>query len=202
MVVHCTSVALPLGAYLQFTATSQQKVQIMGMRLEKYVYHGSFDNSGRNSIRGGLGLFRPPASPGEEPEGCSVTLDLVGSLPGEWAGRKFEFEMLEENDVNLLPKPADMQSQQVGPCGTVRYGKKSVPKLATRSGAGEGEVGHDGERSAEMEQATEMLPVLYIDWFSQNGHMVLELVDPLIEFKDGKPPIAATDDCPDLANAT
>lgn len=174
----------------------------MGMQLEKYVYRGYFDNSQRNCIRGGLELFRPPASPGEEPEGCSVTLDLAGSLPDEWAGRKFEFEMPEENDVNLLPKPADMQSQQVGPFGTIRYVKKSVPKLATRVGAGEGEAGHDAERSAEMEQATEMRPVLYIDWFSQNGHMVLEVVDPLIEFKDGKPPIAATDDRPEPANET
>lgn len=155
----------------------------MGVELQNYVYEGYFSNRYRNKVEGDLGLFRDTNDPKTgERNTCTVRFELVGNFPAAWAGRSFKFEMPEEFDDRLLAIPENLRTEQVGSFGTLSYSLRPVDRATNQ---------------VSSEAGAELLPVLTVEWFSQNGCMVLELVNPKMNFVDKGPSIEAeiAEDC-------
>ena len=93
-----------------------------------------------------------------------VMLQLTGNCGPELAGRHLRFEVRE----GALPDQYDFDAarfatQQVGPTGRMTIGR---PPNAEDSSSG---------------------PLcLHLEWFSQNGRVILEILDPVIEFVEGE----------------
>lgn len=158
----------------------------MALRLSEHVTCGELYNLKKNSVHGVLGLRgidRP------------LSLQLTGNCAADLAGRAFRFEVREEPGA---PAPESCKSesdsdsdsawlerhnlkglawQQIGPTGIftaaqpVRVANCSPTELYNRCKLGE-------------PPPTTWKPCLRMEWFSQNGRVVIELVDPIIEFID------------------
>lgn len=137
----------------------------MAMRLGDYVLEGYFNNLRRNCTFGQLAL-RGLETP--------LAFELTGD-PGEsLRGRSFEFRVrgaLEEGE----PAPEDLARQQIGPTGSMEL--SMVKDLL-------GDVA-DLKRGKPLRY--QWKPRLYLEWYSQNGRVVIELVDPEIRLLDGEP---------------
>ncbi len=124
----------------------------MALRLGDYVVAGELINRRPNSTHGWLALR------GEE---TPVIFQLTGDCSAALRGQHIRFSLPDDRPVPDAP-PLDTKRlawQQIGPTG----------EIAVRS-----------VRTDENSSATR--PCLYMEWFSQNGRMVLELVDPEIEW--------------------
>lgn len=148
----------------------------MAFRLESYVVRGEIRNARRNSVSGWLEVLRATKK-GEEAatEPRLVMLSLVGNLQGELAGRDFRFEVRERD----LPCPRPVLDEhfhidQIGPMGDSLLRMVRVPLIPIDDFS---EALQRGETPPEEQRAS-----IYIEWYSQNGRVVLELLDPLLEF--------------------
>ncbi len=147
----------------------------MAWRLSDIVVCGEIYNTRKNSVHGALGL-----------RGCErpVSLQLTGNCDPDLAGRSFRFEVRESPmSETRSTSEAEMDEshfawQQIGPTGTMTADRKvrafdcSIEEFLHRSKLGD-------------QPPTEWKRCLYLEWYSQNGRVVLELVDPIIEFLDG-----------------
>lgn len=136
----------------------------MTLRLDSFVTCGELLNLSPNSVHGVLGM-RDHDRP--------LHLQLTGNFQGELEGKHIRFEIREGATLPAAIEPpldlARIAWDQVGPTGTMTLGPRA----------------HDGQPS------TDAKPVLFLEWFSQNGHVVLEIVDPIVEFVD---PVAPPDE--------
>ena len=159
----------------------------MALRLSEHVVCGEIVNTGHYSVHGWLGL-----------RGCRrpLLLELTGNCGLDLKGRhiRFEIQGLEDEEEwalegdpasPFLDEPADSEPdaiaslglawQQIGPTGTMTADRKvkvsDCPpgELYLRTTLGE-------------PPPFEWKQLLYLEWFSQNGRVVLELADPVIEF--------------------
>jgi hypothetical protein len=124
----------------------------MPLRLGDYVVAGELINRRPNMTHGWLAIR------GEE---TPVIFQLTGDCSPELHGKHLRFSLPDDRPAPDAP-PLDMKrlaSQQVGPTGAI-------------------ELRPSGARS----QSGGAVPSLYMEWFSQNGHVVLELVDPELEW--------------------
>jgi hypothetical protein len=131
---------------------AESERQIMALRLGDYVVAGELINRRPNSTHGWLALR------GEE---SPIIFQLTGNCSGELRGKHLRFSVPENRPRPSVP-PLDMQkvaSQQVGPTGEI-----AIKQVRT------------------SEHAVVTRPCLWIEWFSQNGRVVLELVDPELEW--------------------
>jgi hypothetical protein len=126
----------------------------MALRLGDYVVAGELINRRPNSTHGWLALR------GEE---SPIIFQLTGNCGGELRGKHLRFGVPDDRPPPKVP-PLDSKkvaSQQVGPTGEIvlKQVRTSVDSKATK-------------------------PCLYMEWFSQNGRVVIELVDPELEWAD------------------
>src|SRR6185503_351299 len=138
----------------------------MAWRLENSVIRGELFNLRPNSVHGWLELRGAPSL---------VHLGLTGNMEGELAGKRVQFETEladqedddgektgdEEQIAAVKPSNPDFEAievQQVGPTGTMQL---------VRSPASNG---------SQQENIR-----LTLQWFSQNGEMRIDLVNPRLE---------------------
>ena len=173
----------------------------MALRLDGLVLCGELRNTRKNSTHGWLGLrgFDRP-----------LVFELTGDCDPDLAGRYIRFEVRdpprhgdnasdtdESEDAKLERlRLSGLKWQQIGPTGTMTAARKvrvadcSTEELLFR-------CKHDEPPPMEWKRC------LYLEWFSQNGRVVLELADPIIEFiePNGEPPAgpedAAIDESPE-----
>ena len=131
----------------------------MAWRLENSVIRGELFNLRPNSVHGWLELRGAPSL---------VHLGLTGNMEGELAGKRvqFETELADEEDEGSEtearasdPDFEAIEVQQVGPTGAMQL---------VRSPASNG---------SQQENIR-----LTLQWFSQNGEMRIDLVNPRLEF--------------------
>lgn len=150
----------------------------MAYRLESYVLRGEIRNSNRNSVSGWLEVLRASEDgEGTAPEPRLVRLSLVGNLQGELAGREFRFEVREKDLPNPRPVLEEaFYDDQIGTVGDSVYRMVRVPLIPIEEFY---MARKRGETPPEEQRAS-----LYLEWYSQNGRVVLELVDPILEFDE------------------
>ena len=136
----------------------------MAWRLENSVVRGELFNLRPNSVHGWLELRGAPSL---------VHLGLTGNMEGELAGKRvqFETELADEegeetgDSEGVLEGPAGnpdfeaIEIQQVGPTGLIQ-----LTRMPPVQGTGQEDVR------------------LTLQWFSQNGEMRIDLVNPRLEF--------------------
>jgi len=134
----------------------------MAFRLSDLVVAGFFMNSHRNSTHGRL-LLR-----GGE---MVIAFELTGAPSPDLRGRKLEFEVPgndrepSDEDRRLV---AQFHPQQIGPTGKMTAARKvrvfdcSTEEFLRRSDLGE-------------QPPTHWEDCLYLEWFGQNGRVVIEL---------------------------
>jgi hypothetical protein len=148
----------------------------MAYRLESYVLRGEIRNSQQNSVSGWLEVLRATGK-GEDAasEPRLVMLSFVGNLQGELAGRDFRFEVRERDLPNPRPVLEEhFHNDQIGPMGDSLYRMVRVPLIPIEEFCMARER---GENPPEEQRAS-----IYLEWYSQNGRVVLELLDPILEF--------------------
>ena len=162
----------------------------MAWRIGEFVVCGEIYNTHKNSVHGVLGL-RDCERP--------VSLQLTGNCDPDLAGRSFRFEVRESRMLDTRStSEAELDEQhfawmQVGSPGNmtaarmVRAFDCSIEEFLRRSQLGE-------------PPPTEWKRCLYLEWYSQNGRVVLELVDPIIEFLDGQPDVPPSRETEDISN--
>jgi hypothetical protein len=144
----------------------------MALRLGEYVVYGELYNKS-NYCTHGIIVLR-----GEEPgEETVVRLDLTGNCDKDLRGKGFRFRPREE-DADGPAFPAErfprFQIGQFGPTATmtaqgwVKDLPCSVEEYLRRKDLGE-------------EPPIEWKRHLYLEWYSQNGRVVVEMVDPVVE---------------------
>ena len=161
----------------------------MALRLSDHVLCGEIINTGHYSVHGWLGL-----------RGCRrpLLLQLTGDCGADLKGRHIRFEIQgfedeeesgPDGDTDAIDKfvggPLDSEPdtidtlglawQQIGPTGTMRADRK-----AKVSDCPPGELYL--RTKLDEPPPFEWKRLLYLEWFSQNGRVVLELADPVIEF--------------------
>ncbi|MDA1230240.1 MAG: hypothetical protein O2856_05660 [Planctomycetota bacterium] len=120
-------------------------------------------------------------------------LSLTGNLTGELHGLTFRFEVREAD----IPQPrpvleAQFQTQQIGAMGDNVFRMVRVPLVPVDEYLA---ACDRGETPPEVQRAS-----IYLEWYSQNGRVVLELLDPKIEFEGKYKDLA--DPEPDPASST
>lgn len=167
----------------------------MAFRLSDMIVRGEIINTRKNSVHGWItvkGTGRP------------VILSLTGNCDHDLAGRHIRFiardaynETIsaedggadageeentwasQEEDVTP-PAMAGFAWQQVGPTGTM---------TAARNVRVSDCPPEESDRRCEVDEPppTVWRRCLYLEWYSQNGRVVIELVDPVLEFVEGEP---------------
>lgn len=161
----------------------------MALRLDDLVVGGEIFNTTKNTVHGYIGLRDQ-----EQP----LVLNLTGNCDPDLAGRHIRFEARPNpmRDPDAGPPDIDLSKlawQQVGPAGTMTAARKvkiadCPPKeFYIRTNLNE-------------PPPVRWVRCLYLEWYSQNGRVVIELPNPIIEFLervelDGVP---MTDEEPDL----
>ncbi len=144
----------------------------MAYRLGDYVISGSLDNRRRNRSVGTLSLCVPDGTgPGE------VRFELTGDCSPDFRGKRIRF-WCHQNPWEC--KPVDyalfsrFQWRQIGATGTmtasgwVRSMPCNVEEYLRRKELGE-------------PPPTPWVRRLYLEWYGQNGRVVVEMADPLVE---------------------
>ena len=134
-------------------------------------------NAQRNSVSGWLEVLRTETHEGVETvEPSLVMLSFTGNLGGELEGRNFRFEVRERD----LPQPRlvlekQFRSDQIGAMGDSVFRMVRVPLVSNDEFC---EATERGATPPEEQRAS-----IYLEWYSQNGRVVLELLDPKLEFE-------------------
>jgi hypothetical protein len=133
----------------------------MALRLSDLVVCGEIFNTSWYSVHGWLGLRG-----GEQ----MVHLQLTGNCAEDLAGWHFRFEAGDADARRSNLTLDDIQGfawQQVGPTGVMTIKEIAPPAEPPR------DAGRPPPKKC-----------LYLEWFSQNGRVVVELIDPKIELLD------------------
>ncbi len=144
----------------------------MAYRLGAYVVYGEMYNNKGYSTHGFIALR------GSSPETDTIVhLQLTGNCGPDLHGKVFRFAPAEnepEKAIFSLEEHRGFQLQQIGPTGImtaqgwVRALPCPVDEYVRRVHLGE-------------PPPTEWKRHLYLEWFSQNGRVVIELADPMVE---------------------
>ena len=129
----------------------------MALRLGDHVVCGELFNTRHYSTHGWLQI-RGRKTP--------IHLELTGNPDPDLSGRHIRFEVNEDGAAE--PSDLDLSKlapHQIGPTGTMTAAHRVEAVEDT-----------DGKRSGHTAEC------LYLEWFSQNGRVVVELMDPQIEF--------------------
>jgi hypothetical protein len=153
----------------------------MALRLSESVVCGELMNTRRNSVHGWLRLRGVDQL---------LSLQLTGNCSADLSGRHIRFEVRERLDAHIPEcfeseeaalerlKLTGLAWQQIGPTGTM-----TAARMVRVSDCPPGEL-YIRTRLGEPPPQTRKR-CLYLEWYSQNGRVVVELVDPIIEFIQG-----------------
>ncbi len=145
----------------------------MAFRIGQYVVRGELRNDRRNSVSGWI----------EFGDGTGIRLNLTGNFSDDLAGRHIRFESERGKAETELPEILDeLQAHQIGPTGDMTLRMVKIPLAPVDELMRREKL---GEAAPTVEK-----PCLYLEWFSQNGRVVAEIVDPQIETVEpqhGKP---------------
>ncbi|HIJ74147.1 MAG TPA: hypothetical protein HPP83_08610 [Candidatus Hydrogenedentes bacterium] len=145
---------------------------MMALRLGEYVVYGELYNT-RNYATHGVMVLRGETADEE----TVVRLDLTGNCGPDLQGKAFRFwpEEADASDaVFNLDEHAAFQSGQIGPTGTMtaqgwaRTMPCRVEEYMRRAKLGE-------------PPPTEWKRRLYLEWYGQNGRVVVELAGAVVE---------------------
>jgi hypothetical protein len=146
----------------------------MTWRIGDTIVRGELINTSRNTVHGWLDFGGD----------YGIRIELVGNLSGELAGRRIRFEIRPAPAIDPTPPPEleSLQTQQIGVVGSMTLRTVRVPVVPIRDSS-RGVMGDEAVRTEER-------PCLYLEWFSQDGQMVAEIVDPDLQFvsEDELPP--------------
>jgi len=144
----------------------------MAFRLGQYVVYGELRNTHNYSTFGVIVLR------GEEPgQETALRLELTGNCAYDLQGKCFRFTPSEDSKEDAVFRAEDhpgFQVQQIGPTGTmtaqgwVRTLPCSVEEFMRRAELGE-------------PPPTPWRRHLYLEWYSQNGRVVVEMAGALVE---------------------
>ncbi|MEI7699062.1 MAG: hypothetical protein WCK86_04650 [Planctomycetia bacterium] len=148
----------------------------MALRIEQSVLRGEIRNSRKNSVSGWLEVLKKQTQRGQtSTETAIVAISLAGNLAGEFSGKDFRFRVREHDITGIeTALSEDFHLQQVGVMGDSLYRMVRVPLIPTEEFL---EAVRRGDAPPEEQRVS-----LYLEWFSQNGRVVLELLDPRLEF--------------------
>ena len=155
----------------------------MALRLGEYVEYGELFNTRNNSTHGWIKLCGH-----DEP----LRIELTGNPDPDLQGCHIQFEARDDDPDDLPPnaisrtKPKEVDNallenfawRHIGPTGNMTAARKvkvtdcSVEELCRRANLGE-------------PPPFTWRPLLYLEWYGQNGRVVIEMVDPIIEFIEG-----------------
>ncbi|MDH3718395.1 MAG: hypothetical protein OES79_09770 [Planctomycetota bacterium] len=138
----------------------------MAFRIGDCIVRGEINNTRRNSVSGWLDFG------GDE----GVRIELTGNLDGDLAGKHVHFQVpppAADRDDATEQYLDELEFRQIGVVGRmtlrmVRVPRGSVEEFLVRSKLGE-------------PPPIDEKPCLYLEWFSQNGRVVAEIVDPEIQ---------------------
>jgi hypothetical protein len=135
----------------------------MAWRLGGSVVRGELFNLRLNSVHGWIEL-RDHESP--------LRLELTGNFDESLGGKHLRFEARDAaapasgaeqtNGAGVPLDVAELEPMQVGPTGDMILRQVHAPP------------------------ANRDVPCLHLEWFSQNGRIVLELLDPILEFVENE----------------
>ncbi len=144
----------------------------MALRLGEYVVYGEIRNTGNYSTAGLLVLRSVP-----DADEAIIHLALTGNCGQDLKGKHFRFRPREGEPHQATFDPAcfdGVQYRQIGPTGTmtatgwVRVFDCPVEEYLKRSKLGE-------------PPPTVWRRRLYLEWYSQNGRVLIEMADPILE---------------------
>jgi hypothetical protein len=148
----------------------------MALRLNQVVLAGEVINTEHYSTRGWLELrgldggmhLSLTGNCGAGLSGCHIRFRMKLDLQDPGGGDPDDGTIRNAADIDWLAR------RQIGPTGDMRLGETklfagSVEELYLRNRAGE-------------PPPPVVRPCLYLEWYSQNGRVVLELADPEIEY--------------------
>lgn len=144
----------------------------MPLRIADYVRAGDLRNTRRNSVFGWI-EFAPD---------YGVRIELTGNLSGQLAGRHIRFSM-PNRDPSKACEPGDfpnhiedLSDRQIGVVQTMDVRRTSVPALPI----------DEFLQLSEADRARNMVEkdCLYLEWSSQDGLVVSELIEPVIDYID------------------
>lgn len=141
----------------------------MAFRLADLVVRGEIFNTRKNSVHGHVELR------GHE---APLMIELTGNCDPDLAGWHFRFEVPprpEGKEDDPLPDLSNFAWHQIGPTGTMTAARKvrifdcSVREFVIRCELNE-------------PPPTRWVRCLCLEWYSQNGRVVVELPEPILEF--------------------
>ncbi|MEX2172971.1 MAG: hypothetical protein WD872_01330 [Pirellulaceae bacterium] len=140
----------------------------MALRLGDHVVAGELINRRPYMTHGWLALR------GEE---SPIIFQLTGNCGEALRGKHIRFSIPDDRPRYEEPSPLETKSlawQQVGPTGEITIRQVKTFPCSTA----------EFDRRAQLgeQPPTEWKPCLYLEWFSQNGRVVIELVDPELEW--------------------
>lgn len=141
----------------------------MALLLNDVVLCGQISNVTRNTVRGWIqlrGLDRP------------LLLSLTGNCAEDLAGTSFRFDVLETAPTTSTNRAvlAQLAPRQIGPAGDITaVGRVQVANCTAE------ELLLGEQTGVEPRQWRSSL---FLEWFGQNGRVVVELLDARMEFVD------------------
>jgi len=135
----------------------------MAWRIADNLIAGYFDNRHRNSSHGHLMLAGMEAP---------IIFELTGDPDPSLVGRTFEFRAKDPEKAK--PMEQELALYQIGATGSMTLRMAKVPRIPIE------EWDHKSPLECDWELC------LYLEWFSQNGRVVIELVDPVILLRGGE----------------
>jgi hypothetical protein len=143
----------------------------MALRLGDYVVYGELYNRRNYSTHGQIALRG--AAEGEE---TVVRVELTGNCDADLRGKGFRFMPRDDGDGPIFVEGdfPGFQIQQIGATGsmTAQGWVRALPC----------DVGEYMRRCELGEPPpTPWKRRLYLEWFSQNGRVVIEMADPIVE---------------------
>ena len=141
----------------------------MAHRIGEHVIAGEIFNTRRHSTHGYL-LLKGWES--------MMAFELTGDARESLAGRHIRFQVTDPDAERPPHNPRELVLRHIGAVGDIELRMNKIPTV-------------DMPLLEALEKRVDLkpvwLPVLYIEWYSQNGRVVTELVDPMIEVREGPP---------------
>jgi hypothetical protein len=160
----------------------------MSYKIGEFVVGGDISNVTRNSVNGWI-AFGPEKG---------LHLQLNGNLTGPFAGKRFRFYVPRADDAPQTRDPelpldvASMPMQQIGVVGNIT--------LCTVDDSANPHPPTNGGEIADPDE-THAAERLLLEWYSQNGQVVVEIQEPQIEFvNDDEEDSVLDDDTANLIN--
>ncbi len=144
----------------------------MAHHIGDYIMRGELRNTRANGVYGWL-QFTPDSG---------VHMELTGNFRGQLARKHIKFSTprsWQSDHKRFEPLPDEIQrlvDRQIGVVGDVRIRRVRVPTIPLPEYS---QLDPAGQQRCSVEK-----DCLYLEWYSQNGRVVAEIVDPAIEYLD------------------